>query len=226
MKALARRAAAIVWKDILSETRSRHGFASMLCFAGLTLFLFTFAAGPDSQLLARLAGGLIWIAIFFTGTLSLGRAFQSEEVAGGVRLLRLYPGDVRAIYLGKLAGNLLVLAVLEAILFPAAAILFDADFGTHALPIALTAALGTLGFSVLGTFFSALTVHVRAREVMLPLLLFPGLVPVVIGCAGATTAHLAGDPLGQAGDWLRLLAAYDMILLVVCVWLFPVILEE
>ena len=226
MSALARRAAAILWKDVLTEIRTRQGFMAILCFAGLVLFLFSFAIGPDNQLLARLAGGLIWVAILFTGTLSLGRTFQSEELAGGARLLRLYPGDTRAIYLGKLAGNLVVLAALEVVLFPAAAILYEVDFAAHAGPLLLVAALGTFGFSVIGTFFSALTVHLRARELLLPLLLFPALVPVVLGSVGATDAFLAGDPLGRAAGWLRLLASYDVILFVVCLWVFPVVLEE
>ena len=226
MSALARRAAAILWKDILSETRARQGFTAMLCFAALVLFLFSFAIGADNRLLERLAGGLLWVAIIFTGTLSLGRTFQSEELAGGARLLRLYPGDTRAIYLGKLAGNLVALAALEVVLFPAAAILYDVDLAAHAGALLVVAALGTFGFSVIGTFFAALTVHLRARELLLPLLLFPALVPVVLGSVGATDAILAGDPLGRADGWLRLLAAYDVILFVVCVWIFPVILEE
>lgn len=226
MSPLARRAAAILWKDFLTETRTRQGFSAMLAFAALVLFLFSFAIGLDTDLLGRLAGGLIWVAIIFTGTLSLGRTFQSEELAGGTRLLRLYPGDVRAIYLGKLAGNLALLAALEVILFPAAAILFQVDLAPHALALLLIAVLGTLGFSVIGTFFSALTVHLRARELLLPVLLFPALAPVILGSVGATNAVLAGDPLGQAGGWLRLLAAYDVILFVVCVWIFPIVLEE
>jgi heme exporter protein B len=223
---LVSRAAAILWKDLLTELRTRAGFSAMLSFAALVLFLFSFAIGPDSELLGRLAGGLVWVTIVFTGILSLGRAFQSEEVAGGVRLLRLYPGDVRAIYLGKVASNLLLLAALEIVLFPATAILFRVDLWSHAGGIAAVGALGTFGFSVIGTFFSALTVHLRARELLLPLLLFPALVPVVIGAVGATTGILGGDPLGQTAGWVRLLGAYDVILFVVCVWIFPVVLEE
>lgn len=221
-----RRAGAILWKDLLSEVRTRQGFSAMLSFAALVLFLFSFAIGPDTALLRRLSGGLLWVAIVFTGTLSLGRAFQSEELAGGLRLLRLYPGDPRAIYLGKVAANVVLLAALEIVLFPAAAILFQADLASHAPALAGVAALGTVGFSVIGTFFSALTVHLRARELLLPLLLFPALVPVVLGAVGATDAVLAGDPLGRAGGWVRLLAAYDLILFVVCVWIFPIVLEE
>ncbi len=226
MSGLGSRAAAILWKDLLIEIRTRQGFSAMVSFAALVLFLFSFAIGPDAELLGRLAGGLLWVAIIFTGTLSLGRAFQSEELAGGVRLLRLYPGDVRAIYLGKLAANLALLAALEIVLFPAASILFQVDFLAHGVRVAAIAALGTFGFSAIGTFFSALTVHLRARELLLPLLLFPALVPVVLGAVNATGAALAGDPLGRFGGWLRLLVAYDVILFVVCVWIFPIVLEE
>ncbi len=226
MRELLRRSSAILWKDLLTETRTRQGFTAMLSFAALVLFLFSFAIGSDPDLLTRLSGGLLWIAIVFTGTLSLGRTFQSEELAGGARLLRLYPGDVRAIYLGKLAGTLLLLAALEVLLFPAAAILFRVDFGAHAVELALVALLGTIGFSVIGTFFAGLTVHLRARELLLPILLFPALVPVVLGSVGATDAILLGDPLGRAGGWMTLLAAYDVILFVVCVWIFPIVLEE
>jgi len=223
---LARRASAILWKDLVTELRTRQGFSAMLSFAALVLFLFSFAIGPDTELLRRLAGGLLWVAIVFTGTLSLGRAFQSEEVAGGVRLLRLYPDDTRAIYLGKLAANLVLLAVLELVLWPAAAILFQVDLLPHALGLSLVAALGTFGFSTIGTFFSALTVHLRARELLLPLLLFPALIPVILGAVNATDGLLLGDPMGRLGGWVRLLGAYDVILFVVCLWIFPVVLEE
>ena len=226
MSELLRRARAILWKDLLTELRTKQGLSAMLSFAALVIFLFSFAIGPNTTLLARLSGGLIWVAIIFTGTLSLGRAFQTEELAGGVRLLRLYPGDPRAIYLGKLGANLVLLAALEILLFPAAAVIFQVDLVPHIAPIALVALLGTIGFSTIGTFFSALTVHAKARELLLPLLLFPALVPVVVGAVGATDAIIGGDAMGRLGGWLQLLAAYDVILFVVCVWIFPVILEE
>jgi heme exporter protein B len=226
MSDLLRRARAILWKDVVTELRTRQGQTAMLSFAALVIFLFSFAIGPDTRLLARLSGGLIWVTIIFTGTLSLGRAFQTEELAGGIRLLRLYPGDTRAIYLGKLAANLMMLAALEVLLFPAAAIIFQVNMVPHAAPVALVALLGTIGFSVIGTFFSALTVQAKARELLLPLLLFPALIPVVLGAVGATDAILAGNPMGRLDGWLQLLGAYDVILFVVCLWIFPVILEE
>lgn len=217
---------AVLWKDLLIEVRTKQGVNAMAFFAALLLFIFAFAIGPDPELLGRLAGGLLWVGIVFTGTLSLGRTFQSEELSGGLRNLRLYPGEVRAIYLGKLLGNLAVLLVVEALLFPAAAVLFQLDLWPHALPLAAIAVLGTFGFSTVGTFYAALTVHLRAREVMLPLLLFPALIPVLLGAVNATGAVLLGDPLGRLGGWLRLLVAFDVIFFVVCTWIFPIVLEE
>lgn len=223
---LALRTWAILWKDLLIEARTKQGVNAMAFFAALLLFIFSFAIGPDPELLRRLAAGLLWVGIVFTGTLSLGRTFQSEELSGGLRNLRLYPGDVRAIYLGKLLGNVAILLVVEAILFPAAAVLFQLELLPHAGGLAVVAVLGTFGFSVVGTFYAALTVHLRAREVMLPLLLFPALVPVLLGAVNATEALILGDPLGRLGGWLRLLVAFDVIFFVVCTWIFPIVLEE
>lgn len=217
---------AIVWKDLLIEVRTKQGLNAMAFFAALVLFLFSFAIGAEPELLRRLTGGLLWIAITFTGMLSLGRTFQSEELAGGLRNLRMYPGEVRAIYLGKVLGNVAVLLLLEAVLYPAAGVLFGVDLRPHAAGLAAIAVLGTLGFSLVGTFYAALTVHLRAREVMLPLLLFPALVPVLLGAVEATDALLLGDPMGRAAGWVRLLLAFDLLFLVVCTWLFPIVLEE
>ncbi|MFQ5690490.1 MAG: heme exporter protein CcmB [Gemmatimonadota bacterium] len=217
---------AIVWKDLLIEARTKQGFNAMAFFAALILFLFSFAIGPDEALLRRIAGGLLWVGITFTGTLALSRTFQSEELTGGLRNLRLYPGEVRAIYLGKMLSNLVLLLLVEAILFPAAGVLFQLDLWRHAPGLAGIAWLGTLGFSVVGTFYAALTVHIRAREVMLPLLLFPALIPVLLGAVNATDLLLAGDPLGRMGGWVRLLVAFDVILFVVCTWIFPIVVEE
>lgn len=223
---LALRTWAILWKDLLIEARTKQAITAMVFFAGLALFLFGFAVGPDPALLGRLAGGLLWVGIVFTGTLSLGRTFHSEELAGGLQGLRLYPGEVRAIYLGKLAGSLTVLLAVEALLFPAAAILFQVDMWPRAPALAGVALLGTLGVSTVGTFYAALAVHLRAREVMLPLLLFPLLVPVLLGAVNATDLILAGEATGRLGGWIRLLFAFDILYLTVCTWIFPVVLEE
>jgi len=221
-----RRAGAIAWKDLLIEARTKQSFNAMVFFAALVLFIFSFAVGPDTELLQKIAGGLLWVGITFTGILSLSRTYQSEELAGGIEGLRLYPGDVRAIYLGKLVGNIIMLLLVEAVLIPASAVLFQLELVPHIWPILGIAVLGTFGFSVVGTFYAALTVHLRAREVMLPLLLFPVVVPVLLGAVNATTLTLQGDVMGETGLWIRLLVAFDVIFFVVCVWIFPVAVEE
>ena len=132
----------------------------------------------------------------------------------------------RAIYLGKLLGNIVLLLLVEAVLIPAAGILFQANLWPHALGLAAVSILGTIGFSLVGTFYAALTVNLRAREVMLPLLLFPALVPVLLGAVNATTLILEGDLMGEAGVWLRVLGAFDIIFFVICIWIFPIALEE
>jgi heme exporter protein B len=217
---------AILWKDLLIEVRTRAAFSAMAFFAALALFVFAFAVGPDPRLLERLAGGLLWVGIVFTGLLSLGRTFHSEEMSGGLEGLELYPGEVRAIYVGKLLGNFVLLLVVEAVLFPVAAVLFHLDLTVRPFGLAAVALLGTFGFSVMGTFYAALTLHLRAREIMLPLLLLPLLVPVLLGAVSATSALVTGQGAEGVGAWIRLLVAFDVIYFVVCTWLFPVVLER
>lgn len=226
MTGLGRRVAAIVWKDLLIELRTKASFHSMLAFAALVLLVFSFAIGPDTPLLQRVAAGLLWVAIVFTGLLSLSRTYQSEEAAGGLEGLRMAPGDPRAIYLGKLLGNIVLLLGLEIVLYPAAAVLFQLEILPHLPALAGIAVLGTVGFSTAGTFYAALTLHLRAREIMLPLLLIPALVPPLLGAVNATQLVLEGNPFGEAEVWIRLLVAYDVIMFVVCTWIFPVAVEE
>ncbi|MFW6088673.1 MAG: heme exporter protein CcmB [Gemmatimonadota bacterium] len=224
--AMPGRVAALVWKDLLIEVRTKASFHSMLAFSALVLFVFSFAIGPDTPLLRRIAAGLMWVAIVFTGLLSLSRTYQSEEAAGGLEGLRTAPGDPRYIYLGKLSGNLLLLLALEVVLFPAAAVLFQIEMLPHAVPLAGIALLGTFGISTAGTFYAALTLHLRAREIMLPLLLIPALVPPLLGAVNATQLVLDGNPFGDAALWVRLLIAYDVVFFVVCTWLFPLAVEN
>jgi heme exporter protein B len=220
------RVAAIVWKDLLIERRTKASFHSMLFFAALVLFVFSFAISPDTPLLKRIAAGLLWVAIIFTGILSLSRTYQAEESGGALEGLRMAPGDYRAIYLGKLAGNIVVLLAMELVLFPASAVLFQLEILPHALPLAGVAILGTLGFSVVGTFYAALTLNLRAREILLPLLLIPALIPPLLGAVNATQLVLDGNPLGEAAIWVRLMVAYDVTFFVVCTWIFPIAVEE
>lgn len=229
-----RRAWAVALKDLLTERRAKAAFNAMTFFAALTLFTFGFALGPDAPglpsgtggLLQFVAPGLLWVAILFAGVLAVDRSFQLEADHNGLEGLRLYPGDRMALYLGKLAANLIVLVALEVVLLPFAAVLYNLDLWPKLPRLVAATALATLGFATIGTFYAALTVNLRARQVLLPLLMFPVLIPVVIAGVRASTLALRGDPMGEFGSWMQLLAAADILFLTVCSRAFEYVLED
>ncbi len=228
------RALALVKKDLLTERRSKAAFNAMAFFAALVLFIFSFALGPDSPgmtgagqtLLQYLWPGLLWVAIFFTGILALGRSFQVEMESGGMEALRLYPGDKKAIYAGKLVSNLILLAAMELVLIPLSAVLYNIDLWTKLPALIGVTLLVSVGFVAVGTFYAALTANLRAREVMLPLLLFPVQVPVVVAAVKATALIVRGDAMGELSSWLYILVLIDVVLLTVCTLTFEFALED
>ncbi len=229
MSVLARGAAtalAIARKDALSELRGRQASGSTLFFAALVLLLFGFALGPDSRRLTEAAPGLLWLAIVFGGLLTVARLHQLEVEDGAMEQLALYPVDRRAIYAGKaLAGTVAMLA-LGAVLLPVVAILYAIPIGSAWLPLITTVALGAVGFAAVGTAYAGLTVRMRAREVMLPLLMLPIVAPLLLAAVKATTVALNGDPFGELGAWLQLLAAFDIVMLVAGAGTYGFLLED
>ncbi len=223
---LLRRTWAMTRKDVTVELRTRERVNAMLFFAALVLFIFNFALGPDREKLREVAPGLLWLAFLFTGMLGLARSFQAERENECFEELLLTPGDRESIYYGKLAGNVLFMAMAEALILPLFGVLYNLDIWEHLPSLALVALLGTVGFSTIGTLLAAMTAHLRAREVMLPLLLFPLIVPVILGSVRATEAILAGEGLAGVSHWLKLLAGFDVIFLVVCPLVFEFVLEE
>jgi len=221
-----RRTWAMTWKDVTVELRARERINAMLFFAALVLFIFNFALGPDQEKLREVAPGLLWLAFLFTGMLGLGRSFQAERENECFEELLLTPGDRESIYFGKLAGNVLFMVTAEALILPLFGILYNLDIWRLLPSLALVAFLGTVGFSAIGTLLAAMTAHLRAREVMLPLLLFPLTVPVILGSVRATEGILAGGGLGEVSHWLKLLGGFDVIFLAVCPLVFEFVLEE
>lgn len=217
---------AIARKDLLAEIRGKHAAVSTLTFAAIVLFLFGFALGPDSRRLTDAAPGLLWLGLVFAGMLAVGRLHEIETEDGALEQLALYPIDRRAIYAGKaLAGGIAVL-VLGAILVPLVAILYAVDV-IPALPVlSLTVVLGAIGFAAVTTFYAGVTVRMRAREVMLPLLVLPIVAPLLLAAVKATTAALTGDPLGELPAWLQLLAAFDVVMAVAGAGTYGFLLEE
>lgn len=221
----ARRVLAVAWKDATAERRTKANFNAVVFLAAAILLLFGFALGPEREALQLAAGGVIWLTVLFAGVLSFNRSYEQELENGALEVLLLYPGDRRAIFLGKLLANLAFVLLVEAIMLPTAAFLYDLPIVRFALPLAGVLVLGTVGFVTLGTFYAAMASRLRAREVLLPLLLFPMLIPLLVACVEATAAVLAGDPMGDAGSWMRLLVVFDVVFLVAAFMAFEYVIE-
>lgn len=221
----ARRALVVAWKDLLVERRSKETLNGLLFFALLLLFVFQFALGPDRERLAGVLPGVLWLGFILSGLLALGRTFLVEREHDCWEGLLLAPGDKSAIYLGKLAGNLALMGVVETFVLGLFVVFFDIDLGRAFPGLLVVVALGTIGLAAVGTLFAAMTAHIRAREVLFPVLLLPVQVPVLLGTVKATEALLLGEPLGAVAHWIKLLAAADVIYVVVGLLTFDVILE-
>lgn len=226
MSAETMRIGAIVWKDLTAERRTKANFNSVAFLAALILLLFGFALGPDTEALRNVAGGVLWLTVLFSGVLSFNRSYEQELENGSLEMLLLYPGDRRSIFLGKLIANLTFVLLVEAVLIPLAAVLYDIPIWGVMGPLALVLFLGTVGFVTLGTFYAAMASRLRAREVLLPLLLFPMLIPLLISAVQATGAILSGDLLGLSGDWLRVLVVFDIVFFVGALFAFEHVIED
>jgi heme exporter protein B len=226
LRAEARVALAIARKDAVAELRGRHAAVSTLFFAGVVLLLFGFALGPDAARLAAAAPGLLWLAVMFAGILAVSRLHLLETEDDALEQLALYPVARRAIYAGKALGGFAVMLVLGLVVLGAVGILFAVDIGAAWPALVVTVVLGALGVAGVGTFYAGVTVRMRAREVMLPLLVLPVLAPLLLGAVKATAAALAGDPFGELGAWLQLLVAFDVIMLVAGAATYGFLLED
>jgi heme exporter protein B len=227
LEAGARRSMAVAWKDLLAEGRARANVLSVILFAGTALLLFAFAFGPDAQDLQDAGAGVIWLTILLSGVLVFHRSYQIELEGGALDALLTYPGSRRAIFVGKLLANLVIVFLVEAVVLPLATVLFHLPLTAASLP-GVTGILvaGTFGFVTLGTFYAAISSRSRARDVLLPLLLFPMLVPLLLAAVQGTSAFLDGDAMGYGGAWLRLLLAFDLIFLIVALWAFEYVIGE
>ncbi len=213
---------AILWKDIRCELRSKQTWMSMGLFALLVLVIFNFAFDLRVDNKAAIAPGALWVAFVFASLLGLGRTITSEQENGSMDRLMLCPVDRKAIFVAKLVGNLLFIAVVEVIALPVFAALFDVPLFTgQLLPIVV---LGTLGIATIGTLFSTIAAATRARELLLPILVFPLIVPVVIGAVRATGALMA--PSINEPPWLGLMLAFDLIFLSISLLVFEYVVED
>ena len=221
-----RRAGAITWKDLTTERRSLANVNAVLFLALLMLLLFGFALGPDAEALRSASAGMLWLAVLFSGVLAFNRSYQLELDHGALEVLLQYPGARWPIFAGKLVANLVFVLLVEVIVVPLAAVLYQSPIGGTLPSLAGVLLLGTTGFVTLGTFYAALASRSRAREVLLPLLLFPMLVPVLIAAVRATDALVSGDLVNDAGAWVRLLVVFDVLFLVTCFLVFDEVIGE
>jgi heme exporter protein B len=221
----ARRAWIVLWKDLVSERRSKETLNAVVFFAVLLLFVFQFTLGDDRERLVGALPGLLWLGFILSGLVGLGRTFLAERENDCWEGLLLAPGDKSAVYLGKVAGNLLLMTVVEALVLGLFGIFFNVDLAANLPRVAAVVLLASVGFAAVGTLFAAMTAHVRARELLFPVLLLPVQVPVLLGAVKATEAVLLGESLGAVAHWLQLLAAADVIFLVVGLLTFDAVLE-
>ena len=219
-------ALAIARKDALAELRGRHAIVSTVFFAAVVLLLFGFALGPSAARRAAAAPGLLWLAIVFAGILAVNRLHLLETDDGALEQLALYPVARRAIYAGKALGGFAVMLLLGLVVLGAVGVLFAVDIGGAWPPLLATVVLGAAGIAAVGTFYAGVTVRLRAREVMLPLLMLPVLAPLLLGAVKATSAALTGDPFGELGAWLQLLVAFDVIMIVAGASTYGYLLED
>lgn len=214
----------LVWKDILLEWRSRDLVVSVLVFGLVVVVLFNFALNTAPQRIEVLAPGILWVTFAFAGTLAMNRAFVREREQGGLAGLLLSPVSRDAIFLGKALGSFLFMLLVEAALLPIFSVFLN--FSAVSFLLIATIALATLGFAVVGTLFSAIAVQTRSREIMLPVLFFPVILPVIVAAVEASRAAIGADATVALTRWLPLLAVFDALFLVICPWVFAVVIEE
>jgi heme exporter protein B len=220
-----RRVRAIARKDVTTELRAKAGFNSVASLGVTILILLGLALGPDAQALRNAAVGAVWLATLFSGVLAFNRSFQVELESGALEPLLQYPGARWTIFAGKLLGNLMFLTLMVAIVVVAGVVLFGVPIPAAWPSLLGVFALGIIGLVVMGTFYASMASRSRAREVLLPLLLFPMLVPVLLAATTATKALLGDDLMHEAGAWIRLLAAYDLVFLIATFIAFEHVIE-
>jgi len=213
---------AIIAKDLRSELRARHIWLGMGFFALLVLVVFNFAFDLRVENTIAVAPGALWVAFVFASVIGLGRTLAAELERGRMDRLLLCPVDRQVLFLAKLAGNLLFMGAVELVALPVFAVLYTVPvLAPGMLPVVL---LGTLGIATVGTLLSAVAASTRAREILLPLLVFPLLVPVVIAVVKATQAVIS--PVAHDAPWLGLLAAFDLLFLSVSALTFRFVVED
>jgi heme exporter protein B len=210
-------------KDIRLEWRSKDALNSMIFFALLVVVIFSFAFNPTADESRLIAGGLIWTAFLFASVVALNQTWARELRNQVLDALRVAPAPANALFLGKVIGNFLFVLIVEALMSPVFIVFYNLRALGNAWLLLAVAALGTWALVVNGTFFAALSIRTRSREIMLPLILFPISIPAVLAMVEATTLILTGE--ASPGFWIRLLLTYDVVFTTASLLLFEIVLH-
>ncbi|NIO08695.1 MAG: ABC transporter permease [Deltaproteobacteria bacterium] len=216
----------LIWKDVLLEIRRRENLLSMFFFGTVLLFIFHFSFEMPPEQTMEMAPGLLWLAFVFTGTLSLTQLFHVEKENQCLEALLLCPMDRGAFYLSKVLFNLILMVLVEIVVFPLFAILFNADIWTQFPSLLSIVVLGTIGFCALGALFSGLTLRARAKELLLPLILFPLIIPAILGTIRGMQIVLGARDMQELWPWINMLIAFDVIFLTVGFLIFEWVIES
>jgi heme exporter protein B len=222
---IVKQAFLLLRKDLLLETRRRESLLTMFFFGTLLLFVFHFSFDLPPERVNEMAPALLWLAFLFTGTLGLAQLFEAERGNHCLEALLVSPMDRGAFFLAKVCFNLILMLLVEIVVLPLFWILFNLR-SWELLPfLFFIILLGTIGFCVLGTIFSAVTLRARAKELLLPLVLFPLMIPVILSTIRCMEAVLLAGELGDSAQWLRLLIGFDVIFITVGVLIFDWVIE-
>lgn len=212
-------------KELLLQWRTRSQMMAVFVFGATSLLLFSFAIGPDASALRTFSAGFLWLGLLLSSTLTLAESFHSEMENRALEGLLLLPSDPRALYYGKAIANWLQLTLLGIALVPVMVVLYDAGT-TQLLKLLGIIILGAAGLSAPGTLYAGMTAQVKAKQMLLPLLLFPLIVPALLASVKATSLVILGDPMNQLNAWITLLAAFDLIYWSLCGLLYGRVIEE
>ncbi len=216
--------AAVVWKDLAAEIRSREMLSAMLVFALLVILIFNFALELDVQARTNVTSGVLWVIFSFAGTLGLNRSMAMEKDRGCLDGLLLAPVDRSAIYFGKATGNLVFMLVVEIIVLPVYSLLYNVNLFQPGLVLVIL--LGSIGYVAVGTLLSTMSVQTRSRDMLLPILLFPLVIPILVAAVKASGGYLTGADMSEIVPWLNLLLVYDVVFTSIAFMVYDAVVEE
>lgn len=217
--------AAIVKKDILMEMRTKHVINAALVFAVLFVVVFSFTMEIGSNMEQKLSGGIFWVSVAFAGILSFNKTIGSETDNGSFEALMLAPVDKSAVFFGKVISNMLFLFLVEVILIPLFLVFYNVFIISHPL-MAAVIILSTYAYSLIGTLFSIISVRTSSKEIMMPLLFLPFMVPVIIAAVLATNVFILGGQIQFSYNWIKLTAVFDIIFTAIIYGIFSLIIED